>query len=333
MADARIIDTFFEQISKLPKWQQDILVRIIKSGKQTVIEKQLDEIILVIKKAYNIPLPENSPEPILQSLTRDMLPEDLDSSDDVTIYGISNIKNVNALAEAGIVFRKDGVPGAGLTVVYGRNGSGKTGIIRILKAISAARQKEKETIYTNCLTNDQTMPTATVHIGDNEYIWRQDISSNNYARKIRVFDNKNANIYLLGETAGKTEILYTPDIFMLLDDLAQIVRLIQDKLQTEKIDLVNKKQAIDQKFLDQGVKNLRISKETQDNEIADLIAWDEDKNNRWDKIKKVINQRATFVNEKRAVKLLIERKAKDFQSLESLLSVENIQELFKKINE
>lgn len=333
MADARIIDTFFEQISKLPNWQQDILVRIIKFGKQTVIEKQLDEIILVVKKVYGIPLPENSPEPILQPLTRDMLPEDLDPSDDVTIYGISNIKNVNALAEAGLVFRKDSVPGAGLTVVYGRNGSGKTGIIRILKAISAARQKEKEAIYTNCLTNDQTMPTATVHIGDNEYIWRQDISSNNYARKIRVFDNKNANIYLLGETAGKTEILYIPDIFMLLDDLVQIVRMLQDKLQTEKTDLVNKKQAIDQKFLDQGIKNLRISKDTKDDEIAHLIAWDDNKNERWGKIKKVIDERTSFLNNKRSIKLLVERKTDDFRTLEDLLSIENIQELFKQINE
>lgn len=327
------VDAFFDGVSKLPEWQQDIVVRLVKYGKNAVIDSQMDDISCLIKGKFDIPLPENSSEIVPQKLMRDMLPEDLDATDDVTIYGIRNIKNVNALAENGITFRRNNIPGAGLTIVYGRNGSGKTGLIRILKAISAARTKEQEIIYTNCLTNDPTPPTATIHIGNTEYIWCQNSQGNPYSRKMRIFDSKNADIYLKGETGGKAELLYIPDVFILLDELAQVMGELSSKLQKEKTEYLGIRQAISKKFLDQDIKNLRIDKNTEDKTITDLITWDSNKNEKWQKIRKTIEDRETLLSSSRAIKMLLENKQNTFSLLESLLANDKIEELFNKINE
>ena len=89
--------------------------------------------------AYKIPLKNGEVAPTPVKMTREMLPEDLEAKDNVIIKKISDIKNVNALAESGIEFTTADTS-AGLTIVYGRNGSGKSGYIRILKAVSAAKK-------------------------------------------------------------------------------------------------------------------------------------------------------------------------------------------------
>ncbi len=326
--DLKPIDAFFTKISNLLIWQQDILRRIMVSGKGYVLNSQLSEIILMVKKFYNIPLPEGAVavEPI--ALQRELLQEDLLETDDVTIYKISDIQNVNALSNKGIVFTDKAGPG--LTVVYGRNGSGKTGYIRILKKISAVRVGETERIFKNCMTNDSRLPQATIHIGDQKYTWNEQTIGCKYARKIRIFDTKNATIYINGESNQKTEMVYTPSLFKLFDELVEVISVIKTKLSDEKNGVVGSHEAVVKKFADQNIKDLRIDRNTPDAEIESLIAWDDEKSKEWQRIKDTVEGREALLKQKRLLKSLLEAQKDNIKTIEELLAVQNIKNLFEK---
>ncbi len=329
-AEIKPIDTFFSKVSELPDWQQDILVRIIKHGKIAVINSQISEITSVIKNAFQIPLPEGVFAPVPKKITRELLPEDLVATDDITIYKINEIKNVNALAEAGIEFTT--APGAGLTIVYGRNGSGKSGFIRILKAISAFRDKESEHVHKNCITGNMTKPSAKIHIGGNEHTWNEGDAGNPFSRKMRVFDSKNAEIYIKGEANGKTEIVYSPDCFSLLDDLVEVINVVRNKLKEEKsaFVLTDPYQIVNQKLKDAGIRTFEIKKDISDSTIADLLAWDDTKETQWRQIKSIIDDKKTLQAQKKLLKNTLETNKPLFQKIEEFLDVDKIKELFEK---
>lgn len=327
-AEIKPIDTFFSKVSELPDWQQDILVRIIRHGKDAVIGLQIGEIVSMVKGVYKIPLPEGVAAPVPVKITRDLLPEDLAASDDITIYKINEIKNVNALAESGIEFTT--AAGAGLTIVYGRNGSGKSGFIRILKAISAVRQKESEPVYQNCITGDQTPSSAKIHIGGNEHIWNQGNTGNPSSRKMRIFDSKNADIYVFGESGGKTEIVYSPDCFSLLDDLAAVMTALENQLSADKLALVNPYQIVNQKFQEQGIKGLKITKDTPALTITDWLSWDDTKEAQWKQIKSVIEDKKPLQLQKQLFRTLLGLNQQNFQAIEGFLSLDKIKEFFEK---
>jgi energy-coupling factor transporter ATP-binding protein EcfA2 len=337
-AQSNPIDALYNKISGFPDWQQDIAVRIIKHGKMAALDKvQMDEIIQMVKGVFKIPLPIGSIAPAPVKITRDMLPEDLEQTDNITIDKISEIKNINALAEAGIEFTiptTDGQvsTGTGLTIVYGRNGSGKSGFIRILKNISAFRYKEKEDIQKNCITGDPTPSSAKIKIGGEEYTWTEGDAGNRYSRKTRIFDSKNAGIYINGETGGRTEIVYSPDCFSLLDDLAAVINSVREKLSAEQIELSKNDpyQKINSRLQTDKITGVEITKDITNADIADLLSWNEEKEKQWAELKAIIDDKIALKAQKQLLKTLLENYRAPLQEIEGFLSVDKIKELFEK---
>ncbi|MDR0581278.1 MAG: AAA family ATPase [Holosporaceae bacterium] len=280
----------------------------------------------MVKKTFEIPLPVDviTKEPV--KITRELLPADLESTDDITIFKIDEIKNVNALAVNGITFTSKA--GVGLTIVYGRNGSGKSGFIRILKAVSAFRKKESEPIYENCITGDNTTPSAKIHTSDNDtpHTWNRGETGSSFARKMRIFDSKSAEIYV----NDKTEIVYSPDCFTLLSELASVMETVGKKLSADKQALVNPFQIVNQKFQEQSIKSLEITKDTPDATIADLLSWDDTKEAQLKKIKPLIDDKAALKEKKQRLKTQLESNLASFQEIEGFLSIGKIKELFEK---
>lgn len=326
------IETFYDEVIRFPDWQQDILVRILKKGKQRVIDSEIPYIILNIKKFFGIPLPKGQESEPCQKLERDMLPADLVNGDKVTINGIEEINNINALVSDGICFT-DKQEHSGLSIVYGRNGSGKSGFVRIIKAISAFKQKESEPIYKNCWDNNENTPSAVIIINGDRYLWTQGAPTNLFARKIRVFDSKNATIYINGDRGNKTEIVYVPDMFRLLDELAEVLNILRNILLREKTGTLNLKEAITKKFLDQEIKDLRIDKDTPDEEINSLISFDTQKKERLDVVKNLVENRQLLISQKTNIKNQLLSNRSIFEQIENTLSIEKIKEFIGKIYE
>lgn len=147
----------------------------------------------------------------------------------LTICGISNVEGVNALkAGQSLNFSPKGI-----TVVYGDNGAGKSGYIRIVKQISNAKYKEE--IRGNVYRRSEGPKKCNITIDNNgkEEILVCDLNkAGEYdaLRNIDIFDTKISRAYV--ETAK--EASYEPWIFSMLSAVANVTTNIKDKLEEKK---------------------------------------------------------------------------------------------------
>ena len=112
-----------------PNWQRDALRRIVEKGK--LDNTDIAELAALCIAEHGLSKSAVTALP----LERKHLPANPGSSDSVTLTEIRDITGVNHLASGqNLTFST-----TGLTVVYGDNGSGKSGYARILKRICRTR--------------------------------------------------------------------------------------------------------------------------------------------------------------------------------------------------
>lgn len=153
------------------------------------------------------------------------------SSDDdaakVSIEAISDFKNVNALSPNRVLtFNSEGI-----TVIYGENGSGKSGYVRALKVASGMQDAEaiKGNIY---LSGSHGKPLCTIKTSESDEAFVCDLTNRSLAsiNNLTVFDNSVAMQYI-----GKyREAAYEPQIFRILKELADTVDRVSDKLSAKE---------------------------------------------------------------------------------------------------
>ena len=141
-------------------------------------------------------------------------------SDPLRLLSLSKVSGVNALS-----------PGAkvnfspGLTILYGENGTGKTGYARILKRISAVQYPEE--ILPNINSTAVQTPEATIdyELGDvQESIeWRNEIGVSPFTR-MSVFDSPSVNMRVDESLA----YVFTPAEISLFSYVSSGIRAIQE---------------------------------------------------------------------------------------------------------
>src|SRR3990167_8695246 len=114
----------------LQEWQSDAVSRLL--AKQALSPEDYDDLYALLKLAHGIPDPKNrQPKP----LTAEQIPVRIEANTHIQLQAIKNLLNVNAIAEN----QQLAVSTAGMTVIYGDNGSGKSGYSRVLKRACRAR--------------------------------------------------------------------------------------------------------------------------------------------------------------------------------------------------
>lgn len=146
-----------------------------------------------------------------------------------SVKSISNIVGVNALATNKVL----NFGTTGVTVVYGENGAGKSGYIRILKKLADAKYKEelKSNVYSN--TKEKQSCNITIDCCGNESILDCDLSKDGeYAilRDIDIFDTRISTAYI----NDANEASYEPWIFSLFRELAVIATSVKKEIETLK---------------------------------------------------------------------------------------------------
>jgi energy-coupling factor transporter ATP-binding protein EcfA2 len=148
--------------------------------------------------------------------------------DPVRIVRIVHIHSANDLAD-GASLDFDPV---GLTIIAGRNGSGKSGYTRILKQVAVSRATEE--VLPNAFGSTET-PKAVVsyQVGDaaaQDLTWEAgDDRSESPLQRVRVFDTRAANAHL----AGSTEIAFVPSALQVLADYTRVLREIDAVISTD----------------------------------------------------------------------------------------------------
>lgn len=207
---------------RLFEWQRDALRRIL-GGRLT--QADIADLTAMAKAQYSIITPGRpSPVPATKTHIRSST-----TAASVALLALTDITNVNALASGPVTFSEQG-----LTVIYGDNASGKSGIARILK--KAGRAREPGGLIRPCIFDPDPGKPASAKIAfrsgstDETVPWTDGSPAHDDLSRINVFDADCAAIQI--EESNK--LAYTPEILQVFQDLAETCRAVAEKLKEEK---------------------------------------------------------------------------------------------------
>lgn len=224
---------------KRPMWQRDALRRLCY--KDTLDEKDYAALIAIAK----------GDETTAQPLKYEHVPSPEATYSTVNLKSIHDSENVNALEpKQTLSFEK----GNGITIIYGDNGSGKSGYVRILKNACRARMKAKQEIKPNIYNQNPGTPKATLNfsVNDQNQIakWEQYQETDAQLSAISVFDSNTASVHVDEEN----NVAYTPFPLELLRRLSIVCQEISQSIKKEITNLTNQ--------TSDSIKNPRCQKDT-----------------------------------------------------------------------
>lgn len=211
--------------SSLKPWQQDAARRLFQN---TLDNEALDDLYAMLKSSVGLEDPHGRiPTPLCQ----DHLPVTSAKDDAAVLVALKDVRNVNRLAaNQSLHFSKQGV-----TVIYGANGTGKSGYSRVLKRACRARDVSED-VRPNALDKAKlsAIPEASfdIELGakPSTVTWKKNGPAPVELATIAVFDTHCARSYL----DLQQEIAYLPYGLDVVENLAQIVLpKITEKLNAE----------------------------------------------------------------------------------------------------
>lgn len=226
------IDDVLTWANTLPAWQGDIVRRILEAGEKPLSDQDYSDILAFAKADLKLEPPPNKVSPVPPAAGKfSGVPA---TTIAVKLLSIGDIRNVNIIKSGQTLpFAESGV-----TVVYGDNGSGKSGYSRILKLACQARDKDDSILPNVFATAPTGTPTATLKIKQDakpkDITWTQDTTADPVLTNISVFDGRCARVI----TDDRNEIGYLPyggDVF---PKVAEIVLRVKADVEAEIVDPV-----------------------------------------------------------------------------------------------
>jgi len=215
-----IVMTLLEKILKwtqtLPQWQRDGARRLLQR-EDGLSEDDYAELYTLLKAEHGLPnLDDLKPVP----LAANHLPASIQSGQTITLKEIRNLTDVNRIAPK----QKLGFSESGMTVIYGGNGSGKSGYVRVMKQACRSRD-QSEIVHTNA--NDPASASLTPRAKfiiekqgkDEDIDWQRGGTPPDILSMISVFDQRCARSYLTAEQ----DVAYLPYGLDIVESLANNV--------------------------------------------------------------------------------------------------------------
>lgn len=209
----------------VPAWQSDAAARLL--AKQTLNADDLDDLYALLKMAHGIPDPKNrTPKP----LAADQIPAPVKASTHVELLAMKNLRHVNAIAENQYLSFGAG----GLTVIYGDNGSGKSGYSRVLKRACRARD-QMEAIHPNAYLPAGKAGAAEASFeivvnGVNQDVqWTHGKVAPPDLSSLAIFDSRCARAFLDSED----DFSYVPYGLDVFEGLAKVCKQLKSLIDTE----------------------------------------------------------------------------------------------------
>ncbi len=209
----------------LPEWQSDAVARLL--AKQTLAMEDQNDLLALLKAAHGIPDPKDrKPKP----LTAEQIPAPVQVTTHVELRAIKNMRHVNAIAE------NQHLPfsASGMTVIYGDNGSGKSGYSRVLKRACRARD-QSEAIHPNANlpagkagTPEATFEIAVDGVAQDAH-WQHGKSAPAALSSFAIFDSRCARAYLDSED----DFSYVPYGLDVFEGLAKVCKHLKTAIETE----------------------------------------------------------------------------------------------------
>jgi hypothetical protein len=279
--------TILQEIMKwsqgLPAWQQDAIARLYVRPELTA--QDFDDLYSLLKSLHGIPDPEGRTPTKLaaEQMAAPQAPDRL-----IQLTAIKNLRNVNALAEG----QRLPINQTGLSVIYGENGSGKSGYSRVFKKACRARD-QREPIHPNAHMEPGKvgLPQAAFEIVVDgtalDVEWTSGKVAPEQLSSIAIFDSHCARAYV----DNQGDFAYVPYGLDILEGLVGVCVKLKDMATKEQasnkpnIDLfatLSKTQTQVGKLL------ATLSSKTKPDDIEMLTNWTEANQERIDAINKAL---------------------------------------------
>lgn len=134
-----LLTDILEWSEGISNWQSDALRRLITNNGLSDLD--IEELVSILQTEYELKDPEKHP---CIRLDKEHIPSKEFENDSVVLTSIKQLKNVNAIGQDATL----PISPSGLTIIYGDNGSGKSGYSRLLKRVCRARD-QNERIHPN----------------------------------------------------------------------------------------------------------------------------------------------------------------------------------------
>jgi energy-coupling factor transporter ATP-binding protein EcfA2 len=222
----------------LAPWQSDAVGRLFT--KEVLTPNDLDDLYALLKSEHGIPDPKGR---TANPLVDDKIPVGAQPNERVELLAIKNLTNVNALAED----QRLEVGAKGLTVIYGDNGSGKSGYSRVLKMACRARD-QSEPILPNANNPPGKAGPATaafevtINCAPKELQWENGRPAPQELSSFAIFDSHCARAYLDEED----DFSYIPYGLDILEGLASVCRHFDDRIKAEQAQCAVDKTVFDE---------------------------------------------------------------------------------------
>jgi len=206
-----------------PPWQQDALRRIVTNSGLT--DNDLD-------KLEDICLDEKLD---VEPLSASIVTTESSTNAPISLTEIKEPKGVNALATGqSLCFKKNS-----LNIIYGDNGSGKSGYVRILK--NACRTRDaKITILSDINEADNSPQSATLFYNagavDLKYEWKPDTVGEANLNAVSIFDARSATTHVQSENS----VAYIPFPMQVIQQLANACDNLKERLDKRIADIKTK---------------------------------------------------------------------------------------------
>lgn len=222
-----VYEDLLEWLGGRPAWQRDAIRRLAHGD---ILPEGVSTLAAFALAEAGGPTVEGRPVPVEPG----DLPRDYVAGPDVRLTGIHATANLNAIATGSeLEFAT-----AGLTLVYGDNGSGKSGYVRLLKEVCRARSRTGA-ILPDVFVPPHGPPQARVLYemegAANALDWQSGAAIPAELARVSVFDRACASVYVTSEN----EVAYRPFGLDLLDGLARVAQAVQAQLERDRALLIS----------------------------------------------------------------------------------------------
>lgn len=306
-----ILQEIYHWSKDLPDWQQDAIAKLYVN--RSLSAGQLDDLYALAKAEVGIPDDEGREATKLQEteIATDPSPTRL-----VKLGAVRGLVNVNALAE-GIRLP---IALDGLTVVYGENGTGKSGYSRVFKHACRARDTNEPILPDAKLDpkevgGAEAIFEANIDGSTTDLVWRADVASPEELSDISIFDTHCARAYI--DNHG--DYAYVPYGLDILEGLASVCVELKNRAIKEKSDNTPSENAYaaltsDQTAVAKALNNITSNK-TKTEDIEALATLSEQEQKRLIELNKTL----TEADPKQKAQAL-RQKARRFENLKSRIT-------------
>lgn len=222
-----VLETILDWSQSRPMWQRDALRRIVAKGR--LDQNDHADLLKICKRARGSIDTGPEPTPLAQA----HIPSTPGNGDCVTLTSLSAVRGVNNLApDQTLTFQE-----RGLSIIYGDNGSGKSGYARVLKQACTARFRGSVlgNVYSK---GPRVTPAATItyRVGGicaPAVAWQESEHVHEALSAISVFDCECATVHI----KGKNEVAFRPFGLDVPDELAGACQVLRDALTREREEL------------------------------------------------------------------------------------------------